>query len=226
MAKTSIKDIRRKELSQAAFEVLMQYGIRGATLDRVAKLSGISRGVVLHYFKDKDALFQGVQRKTNSLLREGVVELLSHAETPEERLYAIVVGNFAPTVFVQEICHAWINLCADVPHNEQSQRIQTVVHARMRSNLYSALRKIVSPEDIETTAMQITTMIDGIWVRASLQKEPMSSQEGIDQVDWTIHHLLTPNSKGKERLQQARIKMDTLANIILTSRTFRQRAAE
>ncbi len=144
------------------------YGIRGTTLDRVATLAGVSKGVVLLYFKDKDALFQSVQRKTNSPLREGVTELFGHAETPEERLYAIIIGNFAPTVFVQEICHAWINLCADVPHNAQSQRIQTVVHARMRSNLFSALKDIVPQSDLEEEAMQITILIHGAWLRASL----------------------------------------------------------
>jgi len=69
MARQSIGDIRRAELSQAAFEALVRHGIRGTTLDRVAKIAGVSKGVVLHHFRDKDALFEGVQRKANTVLR-------------------------------------------------------------------------------------------------------------------------------------------------------------
>jgi len=123
MARRKIGDLRRAELSQAAWSALVQYGIRGTTLDRVAKIAGVSKGVVLHHFGDKDALFEGVQRQANTLLRDCVVELFRHADTPLERLYAIIAGNFAAPVFQQEICHAWISLCSDVPHNSQSQRI-------------------------------------------------------------------------------------------------------
>lgn len=222
MARRSIGEIRRAELSQAAFDALVRHGIRGTTLDRVAALAGVSKGVVLHHFRDKDALFEGVQRKANSVLRDCVVELLHHAETPVERLYAVIVGNFAEPVFQQEICHAWISLCSDVPHNKQSQRIQTVVHQRMRSNLVSALRHLVPPAEVERVAFQLRTVMDGIWLRASFQVQPMSGAEGVDQVDYAARHLLQPTEP--ESFAAARRKMEEVAAIALTTRAFRGRA--
>lgn len=224
MARRSIGDIRRAELSQAAFDALVQYGIRGTTLDRVAALAGVSKGVVLHHFKDKDALFEAVQRKANTVLRECVVELLRHAETPVERLYAIIVGNFAEPVFQQEICHAWISLCSDVPHNQQSQRIQTVVHERMRSNLRSALRHLIEPGEVERIAFQLRTMMDGIWLRASFQVAPMHGREGVLQLDYAVRHLLQVGPDRAAAFDAARDKMQTLADIALTTRAFRGRA--
>jgi TetR/AcrR family transcriptional repressor of bet genes len=225
MARKSIREIRRQELSDAAFEVLMQHGIRGTTVDRVAKVAGVSKGIVLHNFGGKDALFEAVLRKSNSLLRDGVVELFAHADTAEERLFAIIVGNFTPSIFKQEICHAWINLCADVPHNPQSLRIQTVVHARMRSNLLSALKPLVRAEEAEMIAMQITTLIDGLWLRASLQKEPMPSETGINQLEDAINLLLGNDANQRSRFHAAREKMENLANIILGSKSFQKRTA-
>jgi TetR/AcrR family transcriptional repressor of bet genes len=222
MARRSIGEIRRAELSQAAFDALVLYGIRGTTLDRVAALAGVSKGVVLHHFRDKDALFEGVQRKANAVLRDCVVELLHHAETPLERLYAIIVGNFAAPVFQQEICHAWISLCSDVPHNKQSQRIQTVVHQRMRSNLLSALRDLAPPAEVERVAFQLRTVMDGIWLRASFQVQPMSAVEGVDQVDYAARRLLRPADDAP--FTEARHKMEGIAAIALTTRAFRGRA--
>lgn len=224
MAKRSIGEIRRAELSQAAFEALVQHGIRGTTLDRVAKLAGVSKGVVLHHFKDKDALFEGVQRKANTVLRDCVSELLHHADTPLERLYAVLVGNFAAPVFQQEICHAWISLCSDVPHNRQSQRIQTVVHARTRSNLMSALRYLVAINDAPRVAFHLRTVMDGIWLRASFQIEPMQGEQGVAEMDFAARHLLEGQGIKAEDFDAALAKMQGLAALILTTRAFRDRA--
>jgi len=224
MAKKSIREIRREALSQAALDALIQYGIRGTTLDRVAKLAGVTKGIVLHYYGDKDALFEGVQRKAYSLLRDCVSELLHQADTPEERLYAVLVGNFASPVFHQQICHAWINLCADVPHNTQSQRIQTVVHARIRSNLISALKDMIPADDVQRTATQITALIDGVWLRASLQIDPMSGDDGLDLVDQAVMLLLKTDDAANDRFKVARRKIEHVADIILNSKAFREKS--
>lgn len=224
MARKSISHIRRAEFSQAAFEALVQYGIRGTTLDRVARIAGVSKGVVLHHFSDKGALFEAVQRQANTVLRDCVVELLRHADTPLERLYAIIAGNFAAPVFQQEICHAWISLCSDVPHNEQSQRIQTVVHARMRSNLLSALRPLVPQDQAARIAFQLRTVMDGIWLRASFQAAPMPGARGVDEVDFAARHLLGAAGMAPGDFDTARAKMENLSELILTSRAFRDRA--
>lgn len=224
MPRRSIREIRRQELSEAAFDVLKRHGIRGTTVERVARAAGVSKGIVLHNFKDKNALFEMVWRKSNALLKDGVVELFRHADTPDERLYAVIVGNFAPHVFTQEVCHGWINLCADVPHNIQSQRIQSVVHARLHSNLVSALKFLVPRSEVQVVAHQMTTLIDGIWVRASLQKEPMPSKIGIDQMEHSINLLLRSDEATRSRFRQARHKMERLADLILNSRSFQARA--
>ena len=221
MARQSIGDIRRAELSQAAFDALVQYGMRGTTLERVAALAGVSKGVVLHHFRDKDALFEAVQRKTYTVLRECVTELLHHADTPLERLYAIIAGNFAEPVFQQEICHAWISLCSDVPHHRASQRIQTAVHARMRSNLLSALRPLMQDADAHRTAFQLRTVMDGIWLRASFQTQPMPGARGVDEVDYAARHLMNTDPAA---MTAARDKMQHLAAVMLTTRAFRERA--
>jgi len=224
LTKLSIRQMRRSELSQAAFETLVEHGTRGATIDRVAKRAGVSKSVVLHHYGDKDALFEGVMRRANNLIRDSVVELLRHAQSPEERISAIVVGNFAAPVFHQEVCRAWICLCADVPYNKQSQRIQTVIHARMRSNLLNALKMLNLDDDLSSVADQIRTTIDGVWLCASLREMPMTSREGIDYVNDAIIRLLGVKEELRQKILNASQKMETLAEIILNSKAFMQKA--
>ena len=55
MRTSSIRAIRRVELSRAAFEAVIRYGLRKTTLEKVGDIAGVSKGVVLHHFKDKSA---------------------------------------------------------------------------------------------------------------------------------------------------------------------------
>lgn len=222
MAK-SIGQIRRAELSRAAFEALIRYGIRGATLEKVAGIAGVSKGVVLHHFRDKDALFEAVQRQANAALGDCVVQLLKFAETPVERLWAVLVGNFAGPIFRQEVCHAWVSLCADVPYNRQSQRIQSVVHARTRSNLISALKSLEPASDLGALSVQITMLMDGIWLRAGLEEQQMSSRAALDEVEFAILRLLSDGRTDAALHKAARRKMTDIAAILLRRNPLHER---
>lgn len=175
MPRQSIEQIRRQELTEAAWQALQQWGIAGTTLARVAEVAGVSKGIVLHYFNSKDALMEAAMRRANAALRDEVSLRLKTAATPHERIVAIIEGNFAEDFFRPEICHAWLAFCAEVPRNRQYARLQTAIHARMRSNLLSGLRHLLPKDEADATAYGITSLIDGLWLRLGLE------QGGIDR---------------------------------------------
>ncbi|PKA45048.1 transcriptional regulator BetI (plasmid) [Rhizobium sullae] len=190
MKLTKISAIRRKELRQAAFQVLQQEGMAGATLEKVAAHAGASKGIVLHYFRNKQELFEHAMREANLVLSEAVSARLRQATTPYERLEAIIDGNFEARFFQPSICHAWLSLCAEVPREPQLARIQTVIHARMRSNLMSALVHLLPRAECEEVALTITALIDGLWLRAGLQSGGLSRDTALAQMrDYLDHRL-------------------------------------
>ncbi|TIX73739.1 MAG: TetR family transcriptional regulator, partial [Mesorhizobium sp.] len=73
MKLTRLSEIRRKELRRAAFAVLQREGVAGATLEKVAAEAGASKGIVLHYFRNKQELFEHAMREANTALRDAVV---------------------------------------------------------------------------------------------------------------------------------------------------------
>lgn len=214
MRKQTIKIMRRKQLTEAAFDVLKKHGISGTTFDKVAKQAGLSKGILQHYFSGKEALFEAVLRESNAVTQQNVTVLFGHSNSSWERLYAIIYGNFAPTVFQREVCHAWVCLCAEVPQNPQYERIQTVIHSRMRSNLMSSLRFLVDSSLAEKIAFNLTTMIDGLWMRAALQPEPMSSEEAISHLEFTLDKLFEGAKVDDSQRAMARDKISTVSGIL------------
>ncbi|RWC23614.1 transcriptional regulator BetI [Mesorhizobium sp.] len=177
-----LSDIRRKELRQAAFAVLEREGIAGATLEKVAAHAGASKGIVLHYFRNKQELFEHAMREANAVLCQAVIARLRRAQTPMERMDAVIEGNFEEHLFQPPLCHAWLSLCAEVPRDAQMARIQRVIHARMRSNLLSGLRGLASPRDADDIALGVTALIDGLWLRLGLQPGSISREQAVRQV--------------------------------------------
>jgi TetR/AcrR family transcriptional repressor of bet genes len=195
LARLSIEQLRRQELAAAAYEILQEEGIAGTTLAKVAERAGMSKGIVLHYFRGKDELLEVVMRHANSLLRDEVVALMAHARTPRERIEAIIAGNFSPKFFKPEICNAWLSLCAEVPRNANFARIQRAIHARMRSNLMSALRHLLPKARAEAAIIGITAMIDGLWLRFGLSQQGLTLAEAKLQTDAVLEFYLGPKTK-------------------------------
>lgn len=181
MKLTKISDIRRKELRRAAFEVLQTEGMAAATLEKVAARAGASKGIVLHYFRNKQELFEHAMREANLALGKAIMRRLKDATTPHERLDAIIEGNFEERFFRPSICQAWLSLCAEVPRDRQLARIQKVIHARMRSNLMSALVHVLPRNECMAVAVTIAAMIDGFWLGLGLGAEGLNRDTALAQ---------------------------------------------
>lgn len=220
MRSRSIRAIRRAELSQAAFEAVVLYGLRGTTLDKVGEIAGVSKGVVLHHFKDKSTLLEAVFRKSNSMLSKSLVELYLHADTPYERLWAIIIAHFHEAIFNLAVCQAWVSLMAEVPHSKQCQRIQIANYARVASNFAHELKHFVPSSEAKIVARQLNLLIDGIWVRAGSQVEPIDSDRAINDLEYELMKFLPMDEASLQRHKEARKKMSTVAHIALGSKAF------
>ncbi|NRP13212.1 MULTISPECIES: transcriptional regulator BetI [Aliiroseovarius] len=175
--------LRTEEYSKAAFEVLADVGLSGATVEKVANHAGVSKTNVLHYFGSKKRLLEMALRFGNADLAREVRSLLIRSNTPWERVYSVIEANFSRQYFNPKIAHAWLCLVAEVPHHQSYQRIQTAIHSRMRSNLVHALDQLTDAERAEDIALSISAMIDGLWLRCGLQQGGIDRETALAQME-------------------------------------------
>jgi len=206
MARKSLAEIRRAELADAAYQALSRHGLKGTTLAAVAQISGISRTSALHYFSSKDALLEAAMRTANRVLHKEALHLLRVAETPWERIYAVIEANLSPTSFNPQVSHAWVALCSEVPRNAIYQRIQTAIYRRHWVNIHSAFARIEMGSKAQDATMMLITLIDGLWLRCGLQPGGLARETADAQIEFSLNAAFgsDPNRKAaRERMKAA-----------------------
>lgn len=78
------EDERRAQIIDGCLEVLAREGYRRASLSRIAEAAGVSKGLVSHYFADKETLMEETAIATVGFLRAEVGSAVDlTAEVPE-----------------------------------------------------------------------------------------------------------------------------------------------
>jgi AcrR family transcriptional regulator len=72
---------RRQQILDGARACFARHGYEGATVRRLEQSTGLSRGAIFHYFRDKDALFlalaeQDAERMADVVAAQGLVQVM------------------------------------------------------------------------------------------------------------------------------------------------------
>lgn len=102
------REARRTQLIEATIEVLASKGYSRMTLTDVAKLAGLSHGLVNFHFETKEKLLAETLRYLSDEYRENWMAALAAAGPgPAERLHAILASDFAPAICTPARLAAW-----------------------------------------------------------------------------------------------------------------------
>ena len=163
-----VEDTRRRQLVEVTIDSLAELGYVGTTLAQIAARADVSPGLVAHYFGDKDGLLDSAFRSLARRVSNQVRARLRLVSTPRGRIQAVIDANLAPEEFEQRTGTAWLAFWGQVLQVKSLKRVQSAYQKRMLSNLRSALKKLVPPDEAQRLAAMIAAMIDGVWLRAAL----------------------------------------------------------
>lgn len=166
--KLGMEPIRRRQLIDATIAAIEENGFSETTVSRISARAGVSTGIIHHYFGNKNDLLEATLRDLANTLRLEVVERLTTARSPRDRVVAVIDGNLAPSLFHRAGVTAWLAFWGEAPNNPRYARIQSIIIRRLRGNLVHALRPIVAPARLKQVADGIGTLLDGLWLRAAL----------------------------------------------------------
>ena len=180
MPKLGMEPIRRDALVKAAIAEIGEAGSLDVTVSQIARRAGMSSALAHHYFGSKEQMLVATMRHILTLFGAEVRGALAMARTPEARLEAIVRASFASQNFRRATASSWLHFYLQAQSSDQTRRLLTVYHRRLRSNLLAGFRSLV--RDAEGAAETIGALIDGVYLRQVLRPEAMSNADAVKLV--------------------------------------------
>jgi TetR/AcrR family transcriptional regulator, transcriptional repressor of bet genes len=164
MPKVGMQPIRRQQLIEATLTAIDQVGMADASIALIARLAGVSNGIISHYFQDKNGLIAATMRYLMNVLIENVTRTpagIEAEDTPRAHLQVIVEGNFDASQVNGPAMKTWLAFWATSMHHPSLHRLQRINDHRLYSNLCCQFRRVLPLEDARSAARGLAALIDG-----------------------------------------------------------------
>lgn len=164
MPKVGMEPIRRAALVKATIDEIGAKGTLDITVAQIARRAGMSTALAHHYFGAKEDIFLAAMRHTLVVYAAEVRGAMTMADTPRERLQAIVRAGFGPSNFKPEVVASWINFWFLARTNAGAARLLRAYEGRLRSNLILNFRALIG-DRAPQAAERLAALIDGVYLR-------------------------------------------------------------
>ena len=89
-----ISAIRKKEIKQALFEIIVNEGIGSLSVKRLAEGAGLSEGAIYRHFKSKNAIFLSIADDMEEELLSELKKTTLSRRSPESRLKSFICKHY------------------------------------------------------------------------------------------------------------------------------------
>lgn len=170
MPKIGMQPIRREALILAAIAEIAAAGTLDVTVSQIAKRAGASPALAMHYFGTKDKIFAAAMRHILALYKHTIKVGLAGANTPRERVVAILDASFSPSQFEREVVVAWLVFYVSALHSAEANRLLKVYTHRLHSNLLFNLRQLFDDKTAEQVVQGLASLTNGLYIRHAMQE--------------------------------------------------------
>lgn len=181
MPKVGMQPIRRSQLIAATLEAVDQVGMGDASIAYIARLAGVSNGIISHYFKDKNGLLDATMRHLMQALSNAVRARRAALKdnSPRAHLRAIIDSNFDASQVSGPAMKTWLAFWASSMHQPALRRLQRVNDHRLYSNLCGQFRRVLPVQQARTASRGLAALIDGLWLRGALSGGSFDTEQAI-----------------------------------------------
>jgi TetR/AcrR family transcriptional repressor of bet genes len=190
-----IADIRRRELVEAAWEIIKRDGLQFAATAKIEREAGASRGTIHKYFKHREELLERSVRHALAQRQRELVHRLTRSGSPSERLWSIIAVNLHPRYLEPGFSRAWISIVAEGTEKKAYERLVKAVYGREHSNIAHCLR--LMRHNIDDTALALQLFFDGSRYRSGFLTKTYAAKEEAQRLMHFMMHNVPRFNRGE-----------------------------
>jgi len=169
MARPTVDLIRRKELIRATMTAIHRAGLAEPTVAAICKYAGLSSvSIVNHYFKSKQDLLECTMRDLAGDFLGEVALRAGSAQSPTDRVFAVIDANFAPSQCTPEAVSSWLWFWSRTPSSTVFADIERATHRHIITELKRGLALLLPANEVDDAAEGLMALMYGMWLRFAL----------------------------------------------------------
>jgi TetR/AcrR family transcriptional repressor of bet genes len=166
----------RAKLMDAAIEAIARHGFSGLSVSRLSEYSGLARGMVNLHFHRKDKLLREVLQDLADAYRASWQAALAKAsDDPADQLWALIEHDVARRSHDDRSLIAWLAFRQEAITNPSYRALcdtrETTFLSTVRSLCAALIKQGRYPIKVETAALGITFLLEGLWLDWALDPE-------------------------------------------------------
>lgn len=179
---------RRRDILEAAVEVIVERGAAGARIADVAERAGTSAPLVLYYFESKDRLLTEALAFAEDRFYVAAFAELTDLATARERLVRLIeftCGHETTADILREDVTLWVELWSRALRNEVAARKRAAMDHRWRRTIGDIVREgqragEFADIDVERFSMLLAALLDGMAMQNMLEDPEAGYEKARD----------------------------------------------
>jgi len=180
--KSDIINLRRSQLTKAAYQVVSKKGYYNFTIKDIAQEAGLSTGLVHYYFKDKQDLLFNLLKEMNKNLKVYLNKSISHLTNPAEKLEIFVKQAFELVVNEKEYSFVLFDFWTQINRNEKMKNANIKLFQSYRDECSKILKEgidkgVFKEIDVSYATAVIISIIQGMIIQHVIDNEAFNYME-------------------------------------------------
>ena len=160
---------RRQDLIRGTIESVARLGYDRSTVQTICEAAGLSRGLIGHYFTNKDDLLVEAFRYLTEQLGEATRRAVDAAGAdPYERLLAVVGVTFRAPLADRDKAPVWLAFWGVARWRPELLKIHQQLWRSYRRWIQRLIHAVATSRqldiDVVRAAVTFTQLIDGLWI--------------------------------------------------------------
>jgi AcrR family transcriptional regulator len=160
----------QEHLLRNTYRLISRRGVHQVALDDIAELAGVSKGMLLYYFKTKENLILATMRWALSQTADRIHGAMAAAHTPETRVLAMVDAIWIGAETNRGFYLTYADLAAEAARNENFTEVSAAFHAIVDGLYAEAVQDGVDAgafevENVAEAATVVRAVIDGLFLQ-------------------------------------------------------------
>ena len=194
-----INEYRRRLLVEGTIKSMAERGVAGTTVRSICEDAGSSRGLIAHYYANKEELVAEAFRHLFTTVSRHVREAQDRVGgTALDRLKALPKLIFSPPVFTEFNRHAFLAFWHEIRFNPAVRQVNKELYLdytkRTEANFARAAEECHVSIDYRSAAIGLLALIDGLWLELSIDDKAVSRGKAIELCLRYIDNQLGPST--------------------------------